>query len=92
MLPAEPPTFREPTAAERPWRWLLLDADGAEAPVGPPVQDDEVPPTGRRFPARGDAETWLGTAWRDLRAAGIARVVLLDGEREVSGLLLPAGD
>ena len=29
MLPGQPPTFRQPSAADRPWWWRLEDASGA---------------------------------------------------------------
>ena len=32
-LPDQPPTFRQPTPAERPWWWRLEDATGAEVGV-----------------------------------------------------------
>ncbi|MCL8027298.1 hypothetical protein [Nocardioides bruguierae] len=40
------------------------------------------------FPSRGDAETWLGNAWRGLAAAGVASVVLVQEGREVTRLVL----
>lgn len=58
------------------WNWRLLDSDGAtwEGESG-----------GQSFPSQSDAETWLGEAWRDLRAHGVAAVVLLEEQREVYG-------
>jgi len=32
-LPEQPPTFRPPTAAERPWWWRLEDASGTFSPT-----------------------------------------------------------
>lgn len=37
------------------------------------------------FPSQADAETWLGETWRDLRAHGVASVVLMEEGREVYG-------
>ena len=33
MLPGQPPTFRQPSAAERPWWWRLEDAAGQSVEV-----------------------------------------------------------
>jgi hypothetical protein len=85
MLPEQPPTFREPTAEERPWSWRLLDPDGKEAEVG----DDLAR---QRFATQGDAESWVGEVWADLAAEGVASVTLLEGDREVYGpMSLEAG-
>jgi hypothetical protein len=40
---------------------------------------------GQPFPSQADAETWIGENWRELVAAGVDRVFLLDGDREVYG-------
>jgi hypothetical protein len=85
MLPDQPPTFREPTPAERPWSWRLLDADGAEVAVPPPYE-------GQRFAAQGDAESWVGEVWAELAEEGVAAVTLLEGDRVVYGpMSLAAG-
>lgn len=57
------------------WSWRLETASGA-------VVDGlgEQP-----FPSQADAETWIGEAWRELVAAGVDRVVLIEGDREVYG-------
>ncbi len=57
------------------WHWRCLDATGTE------VVRAETP----RFPSQGDAETWVGEVWRDLREDGVESVVLLEGDREVYG-------
>ena len=57
------------------WHWRCLDAAGTEV-----VRDDSP-----RFPSQGDAETWVGEVWRDLREEGVESVVLLEGDREVYG-------
>jgi hypothetical protein len=59
------------------WRWRYEDA--AAEPVA-------VPGLGPYdHPAQGEAETWLGEHWRDLLAAGVEQVVLLEDDREVYG-------
>ncbi|WP_317846316.1 hypothetical protein [Nocardioides rotundus] len=78
MLPDQPPTFREPGPAERPWRWRLLDDGGAEASV-----PEEY--AGQRFATQADAESWVGEVWAELAAEGVAAVTLLEGDREVYG-------
>ncbi len=45
-----------------PWWWQLLDADGK-------VIEQE---SRAEFPTRSDAETWLGEAYADLAAQGVA--------------------
>ena len=57
------------------WHWRCLDASGAD------VTSEDAP----RFPSQGDAETWVGEVWRDLKADGVESVVLLELEREVYG-------
>ncbi len=52
MLPGQPPTFRPPSASERPWWWRLEDAAGGEVGV--------EGYTGTRFLTQGDAESWVG--------------------------------
>jgi hypothetical protein len=57
------------------WIWRLTGGDGQE------VSDVASP----GHPSQSDAESWLGEQWRDLAAAGVAQVTLLDGEAEVYG-------
>ena len=58
------------------WTWQLEDPTGA--PVDPATLGVEVP----ECENQGDAESWLGEAWRDLLERGIATVTLQqDGER-----------
>ena len=71
--------------SERPhnqatWRWQLLDANGADVSA-------EHDPSGRElcFPSQGDAETWIGEAWRQLADAGVDAVTLYEADREVYG-------
>jgi hypothetical protein len=45
------------------------------------------------FPSQSDAESWIGQTWRDLLAAGIVTVTLVEDERaEYRMSLLPAGE
>ncbi len=77
-LPEQPPTFRPPTAAERPWWWRLEDADGNEV-----TPSEEY--AGQRFVSQADAESWVGEIWSELVAEGIAAVTLFEGDRAVYG-------
>ena len=76
MLPEEP-TFRQPSAAERPWRWRLEDAAGTE------VAADEF--DGQVFLSQADAESWVGEVFGDLAAAGVDQVTLFEHDRRVYG-------
>ncbi|MEI5674877.1 MULTISPECIES: hypothetical protein [unclassified Nocardioides] len=77
-LPDQPPTFRQPTPAERPWRWRLEDATGAEVVVEGELAD-------QRFPSQADAESWVGETWSDLAAEGVDAVTLFELDRQVYG-------
>jgi hypothetical protein len=77
-LPDQPPTFRRPTPAERPWWWRLEDSAGTEVEVEGELAD-------QRFASQADAESWVGEIWAELAAAGVDQVVLLDLERVVYG-------
>ena len=77
-LPEQPPTFRPPTAAERPWVWRLEDADAQEVSVSGDLAD-------QRFTSQADAESWVGEIWADLAAAGVDAVVLFEHDRRVYG-------
>ena len=59
------------------WTWRLQTAVGA-TPDGQPESSQE-------FPTQADAETWIGETWRDLLAAGVDQVTLLEEERVVYG-------
>lgn len=67
------------------WIWRY-EADDGVAVVPVDVAQAEI------FATQGDAETWLGENWQELLHAGVRRVTLLDGDREVYGpmSLLPA--
>ncbi len=60
------------------WTWTYEGPDGApvDAPAAPAQPD---------FPTQADAESWVGEIWQDLRAAGVASVTLLEGERKAYG-------
>lgn len=77
-LPAQPPTFRQPSPAERPWWWRLEDTAGGEV-SGAPEHG------GRRFASQADAESWVGETWPDLVAAGVDAVTLFEHDRLVYG-------
>jgi hypothetical protein len=38
------------------------------------------PPPPSSFPRQSDAESWLGESWRELSAAGVDSVTLVDGQ------------
>lgn len=61
------------------WTWRYEGPDGAPAVPG------EGAPPAESFPSQADAESWLGEVWRELLDAGVAQVVLLDGDRRVYG-------
>lgn len=65
-----------------PWSWRYEDSTGA-AVAGP----------AETFSSQADAESWIGQTWRELAAAGVARVTLMDDDRvEYRMSLAPAGD
>lgn len=78
MLPDQPPTFRPPTATERPWHWALLDA------AGQPVEVDEEY-AGARFASQADAESWVGETFTELAELGVDAVTLYEHDRAVYG-------
>lgn len=77
-LPEQPPTFRQPTAAERPWWWRLEDATGGEVEVGGDL-------AGQRFASQADAESWVGEFWAELAEEGVDAVILFEVDRQVYG-------
>lgn len=81
MLPEDPPTFRPPSPAERPWHWRLEDASGAEVTL--PAGSEEY--ADARFSNQGDAESWIGEVYAELADLGVAQVTLLEVDREVYG-------
>jgi hypothetical protein len=77
-LPEQPPTFRPPSATERPWAWRLEDSSGTEVEVGGEY-------AGKRFASQADAESWVGEIWSELAELGVDAVTLLEGGRVVYG-------
>ena len=77
MLPGQPPTFRQPSAADRPWWWRLESASGSEVEV--------EAHTGQRFSTQADAESWLGEIWTELAERDVEAVTLFEHERQVYG-------
>lgn len=77
-LPDQPPTFRTPTPAERPWWWRLENSAGVEVKVEDDLAD-------QRFTSQADAESWVGEIWSDLAAGGVDAVTLFEEERQVYG-------
>ena len=64
------------------WTWRLEAEDGSLVDsVSSPAQANQ-----------SDAESWLGEQWRELAAAGVARVTLLDGSTEIYGPMSLAAD
>jgi hypothetical protein len=78
-LPDQPPTFRQPGPAERPWWWRLENAAGDEVTT----PDEDL--AGQRFASQADAESWVGEIWSDLAAEGVDAVTLFEDERRVYG-------
>jgi len=65
-----------------PWSWRYEGTDGRTVP-GP----------AEAFGSQADAESWIGQSWRELAAAGVTSVVLVEDERvEYRMSLLPAAD
>ena len=63
-----------------PWSWRYENVDGQ--PVAGPTET---------FSSQADAESWLGQQWRELAAAGIAKVSLVEDDRvDYQMSLLPA--
>ncbi|MGA8257958.1 MAG: hypothetical protein WB767_15420 [Nocardioides sp.] len=77
-LPEQPPTFRRPTAAERPWSWRLESDAGEEVAVSGELGQ-------QRFANQADAESWVGETWAALAEVGVAQVYLFEHDRQVYG-------
>ena len=77
-LPEQPPTFRPPTPAERPWWWRLENAAGEEVVVTGDLAE-------QRFASQADAESWVGEIWADLAELGVDAVTLMEADRVVYG-------
>lgn len=57
--------------------WRYETSDGADLTALPEVASTES------FPSQGDAESWIGLTWRELLAAGVDQVSLLEDDRVV---------
>ena len=79
-LPEPSGFLTERSSAHAAWHWVLLDAAGADVSEQV-VAPGQVP----RFSAQGDAETWVGEAWRELAAKGVDAVSLYEADRLVYG-------
>jgi hypothetical protein len=77
-LPDQPPVFRQPTPAERPWWWRLENAAGEEVTADPDL-------AGQRFASQADAESWVGEIWSELADNGVDAVTLFEHDRLVYG-------
>lgn len=65
-----------------PWSWRYEGADGG--PASGPAE---------AFSSQADAESWIGQTWRELAAAGVASVLLVEDDRvEYRMSLLPAAE
>ncbi len=76
----------ERVPANATWSWTLHDAAGRDVDTGP--DGTEIVGVGLsdpRFTSQSDAESWVGEAWRELAAQGVASVTLRDGDRVVYG-------
>ncbi|MFI1012439.1 hypothetical protein [Streptomyces sp. NPDC020965] len=58
------------------WTWRFEKSDGTE--VEPAVTPEE-------FTTQGDAESWLGEVWKELRAGGADQVVLSEDTTKIYG-------
>lgn len=70
----------ERSGAHATWHWVLLDATGADV-----TDEVHAPGPAPRFAAQGDAETWVGEAWRELAEKGVDAVSLFEADRLVYG-------
>jgi hypothetical protein len=55
------------------WYWLLHKTGSDE------------PGRSSAFPTQADAESWIGEAWREVRAAGVEAVSLCEDDRVAYG-------
>lgn len=56
----------------------------------PPDAAPSDPPAPSSFPSQSDAESWVGETWRELSAAGVESVTLVDGQSTVYDMSLAA--
>ncbi|MET9556510.1 MULTISPECIES: hypothetical protein [Streptomyces] len=65
------------------WTWRFEKADGTE--VQPAVEPEE-------FTTQGDAESWIGEAWKELLEGGAEQVTLFDDGSKIYGPMSLAAD
>ncbi|MEU3603412.1 hypothetical protein ABZ714_32600 [Streptomyces sp. NPDC006798] len=58
------------------WTWRFEKSDGTQ--VAPAVEPEE-------FTTQGDAESWLGENWKELRAGGAGQVFLSEDNTVIYG-------
>lgn len=58
------------------WTWRFEKSDGTEVP--PAVEPEE-------FTTQGDAESWIGEAWKELLAGGADQVHLFEDSTKIYG-------
>ncbi|MFE4373766.1 hypothetical protein ACFRMN_37150 [Streptomyces sp. NPDC056835] len=58
------------------WMWRFEKADGTE--VAPAVEPEE-------FTTQGDAESWVGEAWKELLDGGADQVSLFEDGAKIYG-------
>ncbi|GLU46108.1 hypothetical protein [Nocardiopsis ansamitocini] len=56
------------------WSWRYERADGTV------LADPDTALPQEMLSSKGDAESWLGESWRELRAEGVERVTLLEND------------
>jgi hypothetical protein len=67
------------------WMWRYADESAQPVSVSDLEGAEDV------FPSQSDAESWLGENWRELFAAGVTEVTLVEDERtEYAMPLTPA--
>ncbi|MFC7330400.1 hypothetical protein [Marinactinospora rubrisoli] len=66
------------------WSWRYESAEGT-------VLRDEALPA-ELFSSRGDAESWLGEFWKELRAGGAEQVTLLENDAAVYTMSLSGAE
>lgn len=69
------------------WMWQMTTGGATTASAGAAADGAAAlfgaPPNG--FSSQADAETWLGTIWRDLAAGGVSAASLFEDDRLVYG-------
>lgn len=58
------------------WTWRFENSEGDE--VSPTVEPEE-------FTTQGDAESWVGEVWQELREGGVDQLVLFEDGKQVYG-------